>query len=365
MIPFFDYRPALKRIRPEIDEAIRRVIDSGRLILGPEVEAFEDEFATRVGRAHAVGVNSGTDALILALRALGIRTDDEVLTVANAGAPTVAAIRATGAEPRFVDVDEDTLLIDVARLAAAIGPRTRCLLPVHLYGRPVPMEPILALAEARDLNVVEDCAQAHGAEWNGRAVGSFGAIGCYSFYPTKNLGALGDGGACVTDDPDLAERLRMERTYGFRGDRESHVEGLNSRLDELQAAMLRVKLRHLDRAIEERRDLASRYLDGLRESSLRLPLDTEPPTRHAYHLFVVRHPDREALLRALRRASIGFGLHYDTAAHRMEAYRTLGSLSQPLPVTERACEEVVSLPLYPGLEAAAVDRVIEVLRELP
>lgn len=365
MIPFFDYRPALGRIRPEIDEAIRGVLDSGQLILGPEVEAFESEFAGRTGRAHAVGVNSGTDALILALRALGVGGGDEVLTVANAGAPTVAAIRAVGGEPRFVDIDEESLLIDVARIESAIGPRTRCLLPVHLYGRPVPMEPLIELAEARDLHLVEDCAQALGAEWNGRPAGSFGSIACFSFYPTKNLGALGDGGACVTDDPDLAERLRMERTYGFRGDRESHIEGLNSRLDELQAALLRVKLRHLDAALDERRSLASRYLAGLSGSSLRLPRDPDADGRHAYHLFVVRGADRPSVLRELRRGNVGYGLHYDTPAHRMEAYRTLGGLSAPLPRTERACEEVVSLPLYPGLDPAAVDRVIEVLRELP
>jgi hypothetical protein len=237
MIPVFDFRPGYERHRAEFDAAIARVLASGQLILGPEVRAFEEEFAGYVDAALGVGVASGTDALVLALRALGIGPGDEVITVANAGVPPVAAIRAAGATPRFVDVHPDTLLLDPGGLERACSERTRCILPVHLYGHPVEMDAILDFARSRGLRVVEDCAQAHGARHRGKPVGGFGEIGCFSFYPTKNLGAFGDAGMCVTDDPKLAESLRMLRMYGFRDDRHAHREGLNSRLDELQAAI--------------------------------------------------------------------------------------------------------------------------------
>jgi dTDP-4-amino-4,6-dideoxygalactose transaminase len=362
MIPFFDYRPAHRSYEDQVEEAIQRVLASGRLVLGPEVSGFEEEFAAYVGATRAVGVNSGTDALILALRALEIGAGDEVITVANAGVPPVAAIRAAGATPRLVDADPETLLIDSAGLADAVNSRTRCILPVHLYGQPADMDPILALASERGLLVVEDCAHAHGATYRGRHVGSFGDIGCFSFYPTKNLGALGDAGICVTDDSDLAERLRMQRTYGFRGDGHSHSEGLNSRLDELQAAILRVKLRHLDAAVEERRDLSQHYRDGLPSSVYRHP-DTTPEGRHAYHLFVVEVPDRSSVCAALGAAEIGYGVHYPDPVHCMEAYRFLAQ-SGELPVAERAAQRVLSLPLYPGLGKQAVEQVIELLRSL-
>ena len=256
MIPFFDYRPHYQALRREIDEAVRRVIDSGRLILGPEVDAFEGEFASYVGTAGAVGVNSGTDALILALRALEVGPGDEVLTVANAGVPPVAAIRAVGALPRFVDVSPASLLLDPARLEQARTKRTRCVIPVHLYGRPAAMKQILEFASHHDLAVIEDCAQAHGARIDERHVGTFGSIGCFSFYPTKNLGAFGDGGAIVSNDPALLGRVRALRFYGFDAARSAQHEGVNSRLDELQAAILRVKLTHLEEDLASRRDLA-------------------------------------------------------------------------------------------------------------
>ena len=360
MIPYFDYRPAHRRIGTEIDSAIRRVLGSGRLILGAEVRAFEEEFAAWTGIPHAVGVASGTDALILALRALDVGRDDEVITVCNAGVPPVAAIRAVGATPRFVDVRPDTLLLDAAALPAALTERTRCILPVHLYGQPVDLNPVLEFAAAHRLPVIEDCAQAHGAIYRGRHVGGFGDIGCFSFYPTKNLGAYGDGGLCVCAREELADRLRMLRMYGFRGDGHAHCEGLNSRLDELQAAILRVKLRHLGETMEERREIARRYVAGLAGNAFVLPAGT-PETTHGYHLFVVQTEDRRAVCRWLSAAGVGFGIHYPEPVHRMDGYCFLGLPEGAFPVSERACRNVLSLPLYPGLEAASVDRVLRAL----
>ena len=361
MIPYFDYRPGDRSIEAEIEAAIRRVRSSGRLVLGREVEAFEREFAAWVGAAHGVGVASGTDALTLALRALEIGPGDEVITVANAGVPTVAAICAAGATPRFVDVDGDGLLLDASLLKDAVNPRTRCLLPVHLYGRPVAMEPLLELAARRGLAVVEDCAQAHGARLADRHVGTFGDVGCFSFYPTKNLGAYGDGGMCVSADAGLAERLRRLRFYGFgKDDRHARIEGANSRLDEIQAAVLRVKLGRLDALLDERRAIADRYRTGLAGAALHLP--SEPPqTRHAFHLFVVQSERRRALRAALEAAGIGSAIHYPEPVHRMEAYARLGYRDGDLPVSERASERVLSLPIYPGLERSAVDEVIATL----
>lgn len=363
MIAYFDYRPALLEIQGEVEDAIRRVLASGRLILGPEVRAFEEEFAAYVGLSAAVGVNSGTDALVLALRALEIGSGDEVATVANAGVPPVAAIRAVGATPRLVDVDPGTLLLDPERVEAALTPCTRCLVVVHLYGQPAPMGALAELASRRGLRVIEDCAQAHGATYRGRHVGHFSDVGCFSFYPTKNLGALGDGGMCVTSDPDLAERLRMQRMYGFRGDAHAHCEGLNSRLDELQAAVLRVKLRHLDAVVAARRAIARQYREGLKGSPCR-PLEVSSEGEHAYHLFVVRAPDRNHVIRALDRAEIGYGIHYPEPVHLMEAYRFLGYREGDLPVAEGASKAVISLPLYPGLGSRDADEVIETLRSL-
>ena len=360
MIPYFDYRPAHRRIRTEIDAAIRRVLDSGRLILDAEGRSFEEEFAAWTGIPHAVGVASGTDALILALRALDVGRDDEVITVCNAGVPPVAAIRAVGATPRFVDVRGDTLLLDATALPSALSDRTRCIVPVHLYGQPVDLDPVLQFAAAHKLPVVEDCAQAHGATSRGRHVGGFGDIGCFSFYPTKNLGAYGDGGLCVTRREDLYDRLRMLRMYVFRGDGHAHCEGLNSRLDELQAAILRVKLRHLAEALEERRAIARRYVAGLADSELVHPRST-PETTHGYHLFVVQTDDRKAACQRLHAAGVGFGIHYPEPVHRMKAYRFLDVGAGTLPVSERACQDVLSLPLYPGLESALVERVVRAL----
>ncbi len=308
-----------------------------------------------------MGVNSGTDALILALRALGIGSGDEVLTVANAGVPPVAAIRAVGAMPRFVDVETRTLLMDPSALEAARTKRTRAVLPVHLYGQPADLDPILEFAGRHGLAVVEDCAQAHGATYGTRRAGTLGDVGCFSFYPTKNLAALGDGGLVTADRPQLAEELRMLRMYGFRGDRSAHREGLNSRLDELQAAILRVRLGRLDHDNERRVELADRYLQGLAGWDGELPAAAAGRT-HVYHLFVVRPRDRSRAQAALEQAGIGYGLHYPEPVHLMEAYRDLGPGPGALPVTERTAAQVLSLPLYPGLAPDDVDQVVRALR---
>ncbi|MCH2171323.1 DegT/DnrJ/EryC1/StrS family aminotransferase [Myxococcota bacterium] len=362
-IPFFDYRPGLTGLRGEIDAALGRVLDSGTLVLGSEVRSFEQEFALRCGTSHGVGVASGTDALLLSLRALGIGTGDEVITVANAGVPPVAAIRASGATPRLVDVDDATLLLDPERLEGALTERTVAVIPVHLYGQAAPLDPVLAFAQRHRLRVIEDCAQAHGASYRDRPVGSLGDVGCFSFYPTKNLGALGDAGFVATRNPELADRLIELRMYGYRGDRQAHREGLNSRLDELQAAVLRVKLAHFDAALAERKALAERYEAAL-DPALHRVVFENPDSRHAHHLLVVRCRNRAASMAALDAAGIGHQVHYAPPVYRMEAYAFLRETSGALPVSERAAEEVLSLPLYPGLSMADVDRVCSVLNSV-
>jgi dTDP-4-amino-4,6-dideoxygalactose transaminase len=361
MVPFLDLRRQMTAIRPEIDAVIARVLERGWFILGEEVAAFEQEFAVYCGVRHAVGVASGTEALHLALRAIGVGPGDEVITVANAGVPGVVGIEAAGGRPVFVDVDPATMNLDPAQLEAAISPRSRAILPVHLYGRPADMDPILEIARRHDLAVVEDCAQAHGATYRGQKVGGLGHVACFSFYPTKNLGAYGDGGAVVTDDPALADRLRLLRQYGWREQYRSELRGVNSRLDELQAAILRVKLRHLDTWNAQRRVLAAFYRELLQASvsNRRLALSTEPPDGvHVYHLFVIQTPQRDTLRERLRQAGIGTGIHYPIPAHLQPAYRDLGGRPGQLPITERLAGEVLSLPLYPELTEAEVEQVV-------
>jgi dTDP-4-amino-4,6-dideoxygalactose transaminase len=364
MIPLVDLHCQLAAIRPEIEAAVTRVLERGWFILGEEVVAFEQEFATYCGVRYAIGVGSGTEALHLALRAVGVGPGDEVITVANAGVPGVVAIEAAGGRPVFVDVYPATMNLDPARLSAAISPRSRAILPVHLYGRPADMDPIMEIARRHDLAVVEDCAQAHGASYRGRKVGSLGHVACFSFYPTKNLGAYGDGGAVVTDDPALADRLRLLRQYGWREQYRSEVRGVNSRLDELQAAILRVKLRHLDAWNARRRALAARYRELLAGSDLVLPAEL-PDGVHVYHLFIVQTPQRDELRDHLRRAGIGTGIHYPIPAHLQAAYRDLGGQPGQLPVTERLAREVLSLPLFPELTDAEVEQVVEAIHETP
>jgi len=345
-IPFNDLRPVHALLASEMGEAVRRVLDSGWYILGPEVEALESAFADYHGVRHAVGVANGTDAIELGLRALGIGVGDEVITVAHTAVATVCAIERAGARPVLVDIDEATYTMDPAAAAAAITPRTKALLPVHLYGHPADMAALASLAARHGLALVEDCAQAHGARCDDRHVGTIGHLGAFSFYPTKNLGGCGDAGAVITDDPQLAGRVRSLRNYG-QSDRYHHVErGQNSRLDDLQAALLRVKLAHLDEHNAVRHRLAQAYSDRL--LGVATPV-SRPGSEHVFHLYVVRHPRRDSLMDALGERGIQTLIHYPIPVHLQPAYSDLGYVAGALPVTERVAREILSLPLYIGL----------------
>lgn len=359
-IPFVDLKAAYRRLQPEIDAAVTRSVAGGWYILGEEVRAFEAEFAAYLGLEDAVGVASGTDALMLAMRACGVGPGDEVITVSHTAVATVAAIELCGATPRLVDVDPLTLTLDPALLVAAITPRTRAIVPVHLYGCPADMDAILATARNHALLVIEDCAQAHGARYRGRMVGTMGDVAAFSFYPTKNLGAMGDGGAVATNRPDVAERLRLLRQYGWRERYISDVPGYNSRLDELQAAVLRVRLRHLDEENEARRRVAAVYDAALRDLPLQRP-HARPEDRHVYHLYAIRAQHRDDLQDYLAARDIGTAVHYPVPVHLQPAYHRLGYGSGSLPQTESAARSVLSLPMHPDLapeSAAAVASAI-------
>jgi dTDP-3-amino-3,4,6-trideoxy-alpha-D-glucose transaminase len=358
-IPFLDLGQLHAGLRDELDAAIGRVVASGRYVLGPEVEAFEGEFAHFCGARHCVGVGNGMEAIELVLRALGVGAGDEVVTVAHTAFPTVAAVSATGATPVFADVDPQTHCMDPGALADAITPRTRAVLPVHLYGRCANMRAIAALAADAGVPVVEDAAQAHGAEHGDRRAGTLGAAAAFSFYPTKNLGALGDGGAVVTDDDELAHNVRRLRNYGEESKNVNVVAGHNSRLDELQAAVLRAKLRHLERWNAERRRVAARYDELLRGAGVETPA---PDLGHVYHLYVIRSRARDALQKHLRAAGIGSQVHYPTPVHRQPAYRAGARIAGSLATTERLAAEVLSLPAHPSLTDDAVATVADAVR---
>ncbi|MCA9033640.1 MAG: DegT/DnrJ/EryC1/StrS family aminotransferase [Planctomycetaceae bacterium] len=355
----FDYLRGHARMEPEISMAIDRVIRSGKLILGPEGEAFEREFAAFTGSEFGVAVGSGTDALILAMMAVGVEPGDEVITVANTAVPTASAIRAVGAVPRFVDIDAETLLMDVSQLPSCITAKTRCVIPVHLHGFPMDMSSLTAIANDHGLKIIEDCAHAHGAARDGRHAGCDGDIGCFSFYPTKNLGAYGDGGICITSDQLLAERLRSLRMYGFRrGQPVAHTDGRNSRLDEIQAAILRVKLRHLEHAVSKRQKNALQYRRLLSQWPEILPPASKAGIAVAWHQFVVRLDDRDAMVAAFEKNEIGYGIHYAQPLHTMPAFqRNDGPVS--LPVTEEMANRILSLPMFPELRSDEIQRVCQ------
>ncbi|GAM09065.1 daunorubicin biosynthesis sensory transduction protein DnrJ [Geobacter sp. OR-1] len=339
-----------------------RFFTSGRLILGDCVAGFEKNFAGYCGAVFGVGVNSGTDALFLALKALEIGPGYEVITVSNTAIPTVAAIRAAGGVPVFVDVEPDTFLMDVTQVEAAISPRTRCILPVHLCGQAVDMAPLLAIAHDRGIPLVEDCAQAAGAIYHGRKVGSFGTIGAFSFYPTKVLGAFGDGGMMVTSDAALDRRLRRLRFYGIDDNYHAEEEGYNSRLDEIQAALLDARLTNLDREVDRRREIAAAYDAGLSGAGdIGLPAEREG-RRHQYYLYTIRTSRRDALKAYLADCGIETRINYPTPIHLMRGYRFLGYAQGSLPVTERLSVEILSLPMYPQLTDAEVARVVAAVR---
>ncbi len=361
-IPPADPRAGVMARRAEIEAAIGRVLDDGHYILGPEVDAFEREFAAWLGVAHVVGVNSGTDALVLALRACGVGPGDEVITVGHTAVATVAAIEMAGAAPVLVDIDPTTFTLDSERVEGALSPRTRALLPVHLYGHPAPMKALRDLATRHGLKLIEDCAQAHGATMDGRRAGTFGDVAAFSFYPTKNLGAIGDGGAIATADPEIAAVARRLREYGWRERYVSEVPGTNSRLDELQAAILRVKLRHLDEDNARRVALARIFDADLSEADVTLPT-TREGCGHVYHQYVIRHPGRDALRAELRAHGVGTLIHYPVPVHLQPAYRGRLRIPGPLARTEEAAATVLSLPMYPELGSERAHRVTAVVRE--
>ena len=359
-IPFLDLGAAYRELKADIDAAVARVLASGWYVLGPEVEAFEAEWAAYCGASHAVGVANGLDALTLALRALGVGPGDEVIVPSNTYIATWLAVMAAGATPVPVEPDPATYNLDPAGIAAAVTSRTRVLLPVHLYGQPADLEPILALARRHALAVVEDAAQAHGARYRGDRIGCHGDAVCWSFYPGKNLGALGDAGAVTTHRADLADRIRVLRNYGSRVKYVNEVQGVNSRLDPIQAAVLRVKLRHLDTWNARRAEIARSYTQGLQATGMTLPA-LLPGVESAWHLYVVRTPERDPLQRRLGHAGIGTLIHYPIPPHLQQACALLGYGPGAFPVAETLAREVLSLPMGPHLPLPQAGEVIRSL----
>jgi dTDP-4-amino-4,6-dideoxygalactose transaminase len=347
--------------KSEIDAAIFRVLDSGWYILGNEVRSFEEEFASYIGVAHGIGVGSGTEAIHLALNACGVARGDEVITVSHTAVATVAAIVLAGAIPVLVDIDPGFYTIDPEKIESSITSNTKAIVPVHIYGQPVDMDPVMEIAKKYGLKVIEDCAQAHGAKYKKQCVGSIGDMGCFSFYPTKNLGAIGDGGMVVTNNSNLAKNLKLLREYGWKERYVSSSKGWNSRLDEIQASILRVKLKHLDQSNQKRRTLAGQYLKDLKDLSLELPKERKN-CEHVYHLFVIKTNKRDALQDYLKESGIFAGIHYPLPIHRQPYYKD-SLKSSFLEITEQVAGEILTLPLYPELSLNEIKKVINTIKE--
>ena len=363
LVPFVDLKAQYQTIKSEIEAAISRVVESGRYILGPEVEKFEKDFAKYVGARFCVGVNSGTAALQLALMATGVGATDEVIVPANTFFATAETVSTAGARPVFVDADSVAYTIDVSKIENAITPRTRAIIPVHLYGQPADLDPVFEIARRHNLSVIEDAAQAHGAEYKGRRVGALGDVGCFSFYPAKNLGAYGDAGAIVTDDDMVARRLRLLRDHGSDRKYYHEIVGYNFRLETLQAAVLAVKLRHLESWTRLRRRHAAQYHELLKTSSLVLPRELEY-ARHVYHLYVVQSDRRDELQRKLAAAGVQTGIHYPVPIHLQPAYSSLGYRAGDFPETEKQSQRVLSLPMFAELTDEQINLVAEALKQL-
>ena len=364
MVPFLDLHEQYAGIKEEIDAAIRRVLDSTCFVLGREVEAFEAGFAEHCGVRHAIAVNSGTSALHLALLSAGIGAGDEVITTPMTFVATTAAILYAGATPVFVDIDPRTRNIDVTRLESAITARTKAILPVHLHGLMADMASIATTAANHGLIVIEDAAQAHGAEHRGRRAGSIGRLGCFSFYPGKNLGAYGEGGAVVTNDPELAETVRTLRDWGQTAKHHHQLKGYNYRMDALQAAILGVKLAYLETWTEARRARAALYDSLLATSGVRIPC-SDDAFRHVYHVYAVELAGRDTARQRLERAGIGYGIHYPVPVHLQPAYREFGHGTGSFPAAERFAAQTLSLPIYPELSPHQIERVCRLLHDLP
>ncbi len=362
MIPFVDLRAQHDSIRNELFEALTRIVDASSFIMGPAVGEFEAAFAGFCCADHAIGVSSGTSALHLALAACGVGPGDEVITIPNTFIATAEAATMLGAKVVFVDINPATYTLDASRLDAAITDRTKAIIPVHLHGNPTDMAPIMEIARKRGIRVVEDCAQAHGAEYKGSRVGTIGDIGCFSFFPGKNIGAFGDAGAVVTNDAELAASVRMLRNHGREGKYEHLRPGYNERMDTLHAAILSVKLPHLEDWNAKRREHAAQYSKQLAGAPVTLPVET-PGCKHVYHLFVVRHPDRDSLQKFLKGRAIATGVHYPLPLHLQPAYGDLGYSEGDFPHAEKAAKEILSLPIFPEMTVEQVEEVVEAVKE--
>jgi len=358
MIKIVDFKGEVQEIGEGIKEVVNRVLDSGWYILGNEVKNFEKEFSDYIGTKYGVGVSSGTDAIMISLMALGIAQGDEVITVPHTSIATASAISLTGAKPIFVDIKEDTMLMDVNKVESKISNRTKAIVPVHLYGHPVDMNPLIEISEKYGIPIVEDCAQAHGAEYKNKKVGSIGKLGAFSFYPTKNLGAYGDGGMIVTNDEELYQRLLMLRQYGWKERDKSVMKGVNSRLDEIQAAILRVKLKYLDKWNEKRRKNAKLYNELLEDAGILTPVEKEY-AKHVYHQYVVRSKRRNALKEYLQKRGVQSQIHYPFPVHKQEPYKT----SSKFPITEKICNHILSLPIHPFLQEDEIIYILEKVKE--
>ena len=356
-VDVFTLKKQYEDIKDEIKVSIEKVMQSGGFIIGEDVKLFEQEFAAYCNVKHGVGVNSGTDALFLACLACGIGKGDEVIVMPYTYIATVLAISMTGATPVFVDIDEKTYNIDVSKIEKAVTKKTKAILPVHLYGHPADMDPLMEIAKKHNLKVIEDCAQAHGALYKNKKIGSFGDASCFSFYPTKNLGAFGDAGIVLTNSEEIKKRLVLLRDYG-RKDRYEHVlRGYNSRLDTLQAAILRVKLKHLDKWIEKRRKNAALYGELLKDQTdIIVPFEADY-AKHAYHLYPVRVKHRDNVMKKLSDKGVRTLIHYPIPIHLQEAYRDLGYKKGDFPISEKCCDEILSLPMYPELSEKEIQYV--------
>ncbi len=362
-VPFVDLKAQYLSIKSEVDAAIQGVLDSCQFTLGQEVAAFEEEFAAYSASKFGLGVNTGTSALHLSLLAAGIGPGDEVITVPFTFVATASAIHYTGAKPVFVDVDPETLTMDPQKIAAAITPRTKAIIPVHLYGQPADMDPIMAIARRNGLVVIEDACQAHGAEYKGQRAGSIGDMGCFSFYPGKNLGAYGEGGLVTTDNPEFARTIRMLRDWGAEKKYQHVLKGYNYRLEGLQGAVLRVKLRHLEAWTEARRTAATRYDRLLANSGIAKPT-TAANVRHVYHIYAVRTGQRQTWQDHLNSRGIQSGVHYPFPVHLLPAYADLGYKVGDFPCSEKAAAEVLSLPMYPEITAPMQEEVVRAVLEV-
>jgi len=361
-IPLIDLVAQYHSVRQEIDQAIHEVLESGMFILGPKVAAFEEAVASYLNVKYAIGVASGTDALLLTLKTYGVGPGDEVIVPAYTFFATAEVVSQVGATPIFVDIDPQTYCIDFEQIEPRITYRTKAIIPVHLYGHPTDMTPLLELAKPRGLKVIEDNAQALGADYRGRKTGSLGDAGCLSFFPSKNLGGYGDGGMVVTDDPILAEAVKKLRTHGWRRKYFPEMIGWNSRLDALQAAILKVKLTHLDNWNEQRRLIAARYRALLAETSVEVPLET-PFAKHVYHLYILRVRNRKAVQEHLKSLGIASGIYYPSPLHQLEPYQNPGDNPGSLPEAERAAQETLAIPLYPEMTEDQIEAVASGVRK--